>query len=802
MSNTSLSDSYSNLCRDYSSFLKWAISKISKNTTKWTDYTVSEPDTLLLSSISTMHDYAQYIIDQMYLNTDIDICTTNFLHQVSAVMGQYLPGTNTIEIPIYIINSSSENIIIEPYEVFSYNNELFTNPDLIIIPAKSTAESIVVRNTVNEMIYKIENFEMSKNLIPYPYAFFGNNSTKTINGITFTDNGDGSITANGTSTLDKYFELILNNNIIDKIDKTKTYTTSVTGAGRPEINIELALFFNGKWVENVCTLNKPTLDFSAYTKEFDKAAVTLIINKGASFENVVIKPMLEVGSTATEYEPYYIKDKKSNGEFLLNGQIEKSSISVFGIDKNGNQTELNSCDYIFDLLYDTNFVENELINKSNMYLQNFPIKPGSIKIFDDKNILQYIDNTQGNILNSSNVSVGTINYKTGKISFTTSISQLFINYSNWTFKYLLTSIDKEVLRIKISPSVLNNFTAILVKYTIIDDYPIKENLRLTILDNSKNKNLQISTISNVSINSEIPINDEKLIYLNSLTNIRTLCNKPYGINLGELSKRIDNYRLYYKPNGSDVIPLFEYTTYDNVALNGDTGIYASKDYFNNIYFNPLTSKLTIEFKSLPVYDLTINYNDDITITITNKILNNIINNRTLEIILQNCDTSYLIFVGFKNLGNFIQYDYNAPQSNKITNLTSEKQILLNKFVDNILIVHKTPQIKFLSPYILDLQSNIILNQDINQLELMTKITKLLYDTLIHGEIVSSIRGSYRRLELLIQNNIKEVININFTVSKDDEQVYVVNSEQHLVIDSPENYLNKGNIKFITRGDEQ
>lgn len=42
-----------------------------------------------------------------------------------------------------------------------------------------------------------------KNLLEYPYI----DTTKTVNGITFTDNGDGTITANGTATADAEFIL-------------------------------------------------------------------------------------------------------------------------------------------------------------------------------------------------------------------------------------------------------------------------------------------------------------------------------------------------------------------------------------------------------------------------------------------------------------------------------------------------------------------------------------------------------------------------------------------------------------------
>ena len=38
--------------------------------------------------------------------------------------------------------------------------------------------------------------EIGKNLIPYPYMY----TTRTVNGVTYTDNGDGSVTVSGTAT--------------------------------------------------------------------------------------------------------------------------------------------------------------------------------------------------------------------------------------------------------------------------------------------------------------------------------------------------------------------------------------------------------------------------------------------------------------------------------------------------------------------------------------------------------------------------------------------------------------------------
>ena len=48
------------------------------------------------------------------------------------------------------------------------------------------------------------------NLIPYPYR----HTTKTVNGLTFTDNGDGTIAVNGTSTATTGFALVWDSSTI------------------------------------------------------------------------------------------------------------------------------------------------------------------------------------------------------------------------------------------------------------------------------------------------------------------------------------------------------------------------------------------------------------------------------------------------------------------------------------------------------------------------------------------------------------------------------------------------------------
>lgn len=128
--------------------------------------------------------------------------------------------------------------------------------------------------------------DKTKNLIPYPYY----QTTKTENGITFTDNGDGSITANGTATADTWF--ILQN----YAPLNGTYTLSGCQNGSKTTYI-LGLGSS----DNADVGNGVTATITSKSNIFIKVC------SGAILDNVVFKPQLELGTTATEYEPYGYK---------------------------------------------------------------------------------------------------------------------------------------------------------------------------------------------------------------------------------------------------------------------------------------------------------------------------------------------------------------------------------------------------------------------------------------------------------------------------------------------------------------
>lgn len=125
------------------------------------------------------------------------------------------------------------------------------------------------------------------NLIPYPYV----HTTKTINGITFTDNGDGTITAKGTATADAQFSV----NAFFVKANTNYFLTGCPSGGS----------------NTTYYLNPQGFDFDTgggrklYNESDFSNTVYIVIKSGTTVSNLVFKPMLNQGTTALPYEPYF-----------------------------------------------------------------------------------------------------------------------------------------------------------------------------------------------------------------------------------------------------------------------------------------------------------------------------------------------------------------------------------------------------------------------------------------------------------------------------------------------------------------
>lgn len=173
----------------------------------------------------------------------------------------------------------------------SLNKELTLNE--ILYPqleegTSATEYEVNKDKDVEKVIYR------SRNLISYPYVA----TTKTVNGVTFTDNGDGTITANGTATANAYFGLY--NNLFSIPNGDYVLSGCPTGGSvstyfLAATNAEGAAYT--KFIQDVGS-------GKTFSSDNEKWAITVRIISGTTVDNLVFKPQLEFGSTATPYTPY------------------------------------------------------------------------------------------------------------------------------------------------------------------------------------------------------------------------------------------------------------------------------------------------------------------------------------------------------------------------------------------------------------------------------------------------------------------------------------------------------------------
>lgn len=124
-----------------------------------------------------------------------------------------------------------------------------------------------------------------------------NGATQTINGITFTKNGNGTITANGTAT-DGINYYINGYNFSDI--EPNTYYLSDKVIGESGDTYFTYYEFKNNDVFNLSTYGVKTRTISSKLEGRPR----IVVRSGQTLNNIVFKPMLEIGSKETDFEPY------------------------------------------------------------------------------------------------------------------------------------------------------------------------------------------------------------------------------------------------------------------------------------------------------------------------------------------------------------------------------------------------------------------------------------------------------------------------------------------------------------------
>ena len=135
-----------------------------------------------------------------------------------------------------------------------------------------------------------------ENLLKYPYR----DTTKTENGITFTDIGDGTIKVNGTASANTYFYLTTNNDDTYKKYNGKKLTISGCPSGGGNNTYQIGFHNDNFSIGTADNGNGGT--FTGGDVRYNQAYIR--INSGVTCDNLIFKPQLELGTKKNSYTPY------------------------------------------------------------------------------------------------------------------------------------------------------------------------------------------------------------------------------------------------------------------------------------------------------------------------------------------------------------------------------------------------------------------------------------------------------------------------------------------------------------------
>ena len=144
---------------------------------------------------------------------------------------------------------------------------------------------------------KMNLYLKSRNLIPYPYTRLSSEQ----NGITITDNGDGTFYLNGTNTAKKAFNLYLSPEGMEAPFKVGEAFTISTGVSK--IYAYVSYVRENGSVEAFGSDVGYAGNYKIWGEGWKLRYIIIQIAATAVYDNVLIKPILNKGTTALPYEP-------------------------------------------------------------------------------------------------------------------------------------------------------------------------------------------------------------------------------------------------------------------------------------------------------------------------------------------------------------------------------------------------------------------------------------------------------------------------------------------------------------------
>lgn len=215
-----------------------------------------------------------------------------------------------------------------------------------------------------------------KSYLQYPYT----TGTLTKNGVTFTDNGDGTITVNGTATANAYYRIINDGMPL----KAGTYFLSGCPEGGSTSTYFMAI---ANHLSSYTKYNTEIGNGKSFVSEDEMWYPQIRIMAGTTVENLVFKPYIELGETSIKQEitiPYSFGDDDSlvlkDGvvKTIINGVTKIITGTTVGQSLRNLHTNLSDttilCDAACNVTYTVNSKSAYCNLKQLRYIQSVTIK--------------------------------------------------------------------------------------------------------------------------------------------------------------------------------------------------------------------------------------------------------------------------------------------------------------------------------------------------------------------------------------------------------------------------------------------
>lgn len=160
-----------------------------------------------------------------------------------------------------------------------------------------------------EQIYADNGVLGAKNLLPYPYA----DTTKTVAGMTYTDNGDGSVTANASTATTSASSFIFKRFNKNTLPKGKYIITDEGGSitnSYLAINKENAV---GVYIADLLRLypDKHKAEFTVDYNGYELISIMIYTRANVTANNLKFYPMIRLASDPDDtYQPYAMTNRE------------------------------------------------------------------------------------------------------------------------------------------------------------------------------------------------------------------------------------------------------------------------------------------------------------------------------------------------------------------------------------------------------------------------------------------------------------------------------------------------------------